>query len=64
MVQPNKTRKEIQAVTMPMFPRAETLQGAVDLAESQLPITDKNDLFILLMVYHNTLLDQYKRGKE
>ena len=39
-----------------LFPTLGSLQEVVDLAESKLPITDKNEMFSLLMSYHNTLL--------
>jgi hypothetical protein len=34
----------------------ETLKGAVDYADSLLPITSRNQLIGVLAVYHNTLL--------
>lgn len=43
---------------MPLFPTAGTLQEVLDLGESRLPITNKNDLMSLLATYHNTLLAQ------
>lgn len=47
-----------QLATKPMnlFPTMGSLREAVELAESKLPITDKNELVSLLMTYHNTLL--------
>ena len=52
----NKQQPQILAVPMTLFPTFGSLQEVVDFAESKLPITDKNDLFSLLMAYHNTLL--------
>ena len=46
----------LRAVPMALFPTLGSLQEVVDFAESKLPITDKNELFSLLMTYHNTLL--------
>lgn len=46
----------IRAVTMNLFPTMDSLQSAVDFAESKLPIKDKNEMFSVLMIYHNTLL--------
>lgn len=43
---------------MPLFPTAGSLQEVLDLGESRLPITDRNELRSLLMTYHNTLLHQ------
>ena len=41
---------------MNLFPTMGSLQEVIDLAESKLPITDKNEMYSLLMTYHNTLL--------
>ena len=54
------TQPLLRAVPMTLFPVAGSLQEAVELASSKLPITDKNELFSLLMIYHNTLLSQLK----
>lgn len=41
---------------MPLFPTMGSLQEVIDMADSQLPITNKNDISALLFTYHNTLL--------
>jgi hypothetical protein len=46
----------ILAVHMALFPTLGSLKEVVDLANSMLPITSKNEMFSLLMTYHNTLL--------
>lgn len=43
---------------MALFPTLGSLQEVVDFADSKLPITDRNEMFSLLMTYHNTLLKQ------
>jgi hypothetical protein len=48
----------LRAVHMPLFPTLGSLQEVVDYADSKLPITDRNDMFSLMMTYHNTLLKQ------
>jgi hypothetical protein len=48
----------LRAVHMGLFPTLGSLQEVVDFSESKLPITDKNEMFSLLMTYHNTLLKQ------
>ena len=48
----------IRTVPMALFPTLGSLQEVLDLAESKLPITDKNEITSLLFVYHNTLLKQ------
>ena len=53
----NKTIKlPIRAVPFTLFPTLGNLQEVIDLAESKLPITNKNELFALLYTYHNTFL--------
>lgn len=47
---------QLRAAPMGLFPTMGSLQEVIDFADSKLPITDKNDLFTLLMTYHNTLL--------
>ena len=47
----------IRPVRMSLFPSMGSLQDVVDFAKSKLPITNENDLFSLLMTYHNTLLE-------
>ena len=44
----------------PVFPTMGSIQEVIDLAESRLPITDKNDMTALLAIYHNTLLKLIK----
>lgn len=46
----------IRAVPMGLFPTRSSLQEVIDLAMSQVPITDKNVVYSLLATYHNTLL--------
>lgn len=46
----------LRAVPMTVFPTLGSLNEVVELGESKLPIKDKNELFSLLMTYHNTLL--------
>lgn len=46
----------LRAVHMGLFPTMGSLQDVLDLADSKLPITTRNELLSLLFVYHNTLL--------
>lgn len=52
---------KIEPKHMALFPTMETLQSCVDLGISQLPITDKNAVVGLLMIYHNTLIKQLEK---
>jgi hypothetical protein len=56
LVNPSSLQPPIPAVPMTLFPTLGSLQEVVDFADSKLPITDKNEMFSLLMTYHNTLL--------
>ena len=51
----------LRAVSMSLFPTMGSLQDVVELAESKLPITSRNELISLLMIYHNTLLQELKK---
>jgi len=56
MISSTNPQPQLRAAPMGLFPTLGSLQEVVDLADSKLPITDKNDMFSLLMTYHNTLL--------
>ena len=45
-----------RAVPMNLFPTLDSLQSVVDLAESKVPVMDRNEMYSLLMTYHNSLL--------
>lgn len=47
-----------------LFPTMGSLDEVLSMAESQLPITSKNQLHTLLMTYHNTLLAQCQSNKK
>lgn len=50
----------VRAVPMALFPTMGSLQSVVELGMSQLPINTSNAIVSLLMVYHNTLLQEVK----
>jgi len=50
-----------KACPMPLFPTMGALQDVIDLAESNLPITNKNDMLAILGAYHNTLLKELNK---
>lgn len=54
---PTPPEPPLKPVHMPVFPTMDSLQDAVDYADSKLPITTRNELFVLFAVYHNTLLN-------
>ena len=43
-----------------IYPTMPSLHTVILKAYSELPITDKNQLYAIIMVYHNTLLNQLK----
>lgn len=53
----------IRAVPMEVFPTADSLREVVELGFSKLPIADQNELYSLLMSYHNTLLQELRSTK-
>ena len=54
---------QLRAVPMNLFPTMGSLQEVVDFGDSKLPIMNKNELFSLLMIYHNTLLNRLNGGQ-
>ena len=46
----------LRAVPMALFPTMGSLQEVIDFAESNLPISSKNEMHSILMTYHNSLL--------
>lgn len=43
-----------------IYPTMPSLDTVILKAYSELPITDKNQLYAIIMTYHNTLLNQLK----
>ena len=41
---------------MNLFPTLGSLQEVVNLAESKVPVVSRNEMYSLLMTYHNSLL--------
>ena len=48
---------------MSLYPTMESLQEVVELAESKMPITSRNELFSLLMTFQNTLLKEIEQER-
>lgn len=57
---PSKIKPEF----IPLYPVSDTLDDAWELMNSQLPITETNDLKGLLMNYHNTLIVEKEKTDE
>lgn len=63
-MQPSRsnTQPPLRAVPMSLFPTLGSLDEVMELAESKLPITSKNELYSLLMTFQNTLIHELKKG--
>lgn len=48
---------------MSLFPSMDSLDDAVHYCKSQMPVADSQKMIGLLMIYHNTLLDQLHQEK-
>ena len=57
---PNKIKPEF----IPVYAVSDSLDDAWELINSQLPITETNDLKGLLGVYHNTLIYEQEKQNE
>lgn len=56
----HKIKPEFVAI----YPVADSLDDAWELINSQLPITETNDLKSLLMIYHNSLITELENQNE
>ena len=48
---------------MSLYPTMDSTADAVTFIESQVPVTDRNKMFSLLMMFNNTLLAELNRSK-
>ena len=46
----------VPPLQMTLYPTMENMVEAIKYIESQVPVMASNDMFALLMTYHNTLL--------
>ena len=46
----------LKPVIQNLYPTCETLEQVIALANSKIPIGNKNEVYSVLMTYHNTLL--------
>lgn len=51
----------LKPVKNPLFPTLGSLEEAATLIQGQLPITDPNKLYALLMMYRNTLIQELEQ---
>ena len=56
---PNRNGASLRTQSMSLFPTLNSIQEAIELMESKLPITSKNELYALLMTFQNTVLNQH-----
>jgi hypothetical protein len=60
---PSDNHRHVLAVPMNLFPTFGSLRDVIDHAYSNLPISSENDVFCLLMTYHNTLLAKLNKDQ-
>lgn len=53
----------LRPVHMGLFPVLDTLESVIDLGISQLPIQSPNQLVVIMMIYHNSLLKSMEEAK-
>ena len=53
--------QKIKPEFVPIYPVHDSLDAAWEFINSQLPITETNDLKSLLMSYHNTLIAELEK---
>lgn len=51
----------LRAVHQGLFPTFDSLQAVLAYADSHLPLVHKNEVYSLLMIYHNSLLNQLSK---
>lgn len=56
--------RTIQPVPMNLFPTLGSLEEVIALANSKIPIGNKNEVYSLLMTYHNSLLNVIAQEKQ
>lgn len=49
---------DVNAMKMSIYPSMNSVTEAISFIESQVPIQSKNEMFSLLMMFHNTLLKE------
>lgn len=59
---PARVQNEIKACHMSLYPTKDSLVEAVEYIEAQAPYSAQ-DFFPLLMIYHNTLIQELSRGQ-
>ena len=60
----NRNNASLRTQQMSLFPTLGSVKEAMELMESKLPITSKNELYALLMTFQNTVLVQAQEAKE
>jgi hypothetical protein len=49
---------DVNAMKMSIYPSMNSVTEAISFIESQVPVQSKNEMFSLLMMFHNTLLKE------
>lgn len=53
----------IRPIPQTIYPEKDTLDEAAEFVLDQVPITDPNEMYALLMTYHNTLLKEARNDQ-
>ena len=60
----NKNDASLRTQQMSLFPTLSSVKEAIELMEAKLPITNKNELYALLMTFQNTVLAQAQANQK
>lgn len=61
-MQHDMTVQDIENMEMSLYPAMNSTTEAIKYIESQVPVETANEMFSLIMMYHNTLLKELKNG--
>ena len=53
---------QLKPIPQTVYPEKDSLDDAAQHIMDQVPITDPNEAYALLMTYHNTLLKEFEHG--
>jgi len=53
---------EIKPIPQTIYPEMDSLDEAAEFILDQVPISNLNEMYVLLMTYHNSLLKEISNG--
>jgi hypothetical protein len=54
--------QQLKPIPQTIYPEKDSLDEAAQFVMDQVPISDPNEAYALLMTYHNSLLKELKHG--